>query len=170
MCVHVCVLCCSACVCFVSHTVPLQVFLQVVQAILIGWLTSYFVSDVTPGSTRDAYLTALALAFSVIAISWVHAWSFLWAQELGECVGVGVIESLECVGVGCGVWVVVTVRVWGVGVVESLECVGVGCGVWVVVTVRVWGVGVVESLECVGVGCGVWVVVTVRVWGVGGCD
>ena len=63
-----------------------QTFLQIVQAILIGWLTTYFVSDVTPTSTRDAYLTAAAIALSVIAISWIHAWAFLWAQEVGECV------------------------------------------------------------------------------------
>ena len=83
---------CGVCVCS-THVrffpVPLQNFLQVVQAILIGWLTSYFVSEVTPGSTRNAYLSAMALAVSVIAISWVHAWGFLWAQELGEGGGGG---------------------------------------------------------------------------------
>ena len=60
--------------------------MQIVQAILIGWLTTYFVSDVTPTSTRDAYLTAAAIALSVISISWIHAWVYLWAQEVGECV------------------------------------------------------------------------------------
>ena len=52
---------------------------------LVGSLASHFVSDVTPGSTRDAYLVAVAIAISVIGVGFIHAWSFLWSQEIGEC-------------------------------------------------------------------------------------
>ena len=57
--------------------------MQVIQAILIGSLASYLVSDITLGYTRDAYLTALALAISAFGIGFIHAWSFLWGQETG---------------------------------------------------------------------------------------
>ena len=58
--------------------------MQVIQAILIGSLASYFTSDITLDSTRDAYITAVAIAISVFGIGFLHAWSFFWAQEIGE--------------------------------------------------------------------------------------
>ena len=51
---------------------------------MVGWLANYFVSDLTPEATRDAYLYAVGLSAMFLTFGLNHAWAFLWAHEHGE--------------------------------------------------------------------------------------
>ena len=51
---------------------------------MVGWLANYFVSDLTPEATRDAYLYAVGISAMFLAFGLNHAWAFLWAYEHGE--------------------------------------------------------------------------------------
>ena len=63
----------------------LQLALQILLAIMVGWLANYFVSDLTPEATRDAYLYAVGISAIFLTLGVNHAWAFLWAQEHGQC-------------------------------------------------------------------------------------
>ena len=63
----------------------MQLALQILLAIMVGWLANYFVSDPTPEATRDAYLYAVGISAIFLVLGVNHAWAFLWAQEHGEC-------------------------------------------------------------------------------------
>ena len=64
-----------------------QLALQILVALMVGWLANYFVSDRSPEETRDAYLYAVGIAAIFLVLGLIHAWAFLWAHEHGECVG-----------------------------------------------------------------------------------
>ena len=64
---------------------PPQLALQILLAIMVGWLANYFVSDRSLEETRDAYLYAVGIAAIFFALALNHAWAFLWAHEHGGC-------------------------------------------------------------------------------------
>ena len=82
----------------------LQLALQILLAIMVGWLANYFVSDLTPEATRDAYLYAVGITAIFLTLGVNHAWAFLWAQEHGEC-------SLVCAYVPTYVWIYVLIDI-----------------------------------------------------------
>ena len=61
-----------------------QLALQILLAIMVGWLANYFVSERTPEATRDAYLYAVGIPAIFLALGLSHAWAFLWGHEHGE--------------------------------------------------------------------------------------
>lgn len=60
-----------------------EVVLQVIQAILLGLVADYFVEDVTDESTRNACLYAMGIGLCSIAMTFVHAHTFLMVAEKG---------------------------------------------------------------------------------------
>lgn len=56
------------------------------QAVLVGLLAEYFVTDRSEEQTRNAYLYAMGLTLSVFLTAFVHNHGFLQAQEIGGLV------------------------------------------------------------------------------------
>ena len=74
-----------------------QLALQILLAIMVGWLANYFVSDLSPEATRDAYLYAVGISAIFLVLGVNHAWAFLWAQEHGEILLFHAYLYIDCI-------------------------------------------------------------------------
>lgn len=54
-----------------------QVTINILQSIILGWLTDYFVNPRTPESTKNAFLMALM----IVLIGFVNALCCTWEYE-----------------------------------------------------------------------------------------
>ena len=78
----------ALCAYIILLSIIFQITINILQSIILGWLTDYFVNPKTPESTKNAFLMALMIVLIGFGNALCCTWEYDFALQSGELISI----------------------------------------------------------------------------------